>query len=238
MEISGEEVPDEVYKREWQYALASGEKLWYDGAVEYWSKQDRSINGVLGGYAVLHAPDIADSSAFLDGLSTLEDPPEMGTVVDCGAGMGRVTKAVLLPRFQKVDLVEPVANLLDEAKELMKKEPRAERYLLVGLQDFSPESGRYDVIWNQWCCLYLTDDDLVEYLQRCKAALRSHGVICCKENVVIDGVHVFDYDDNSVTRTDQQYKDIFARAGLQVARERRQTDWPSDMFPVMTYALR
>jgi protein N-terminal methyltransferase len=233
-----EPVPEEVYRREWQAVLASGEKQWYDGAVDYWSKQDRSINGVLGGYAVLHAPDIADSSAFLKGLSTLDEPPEMGTVVDCGAGMGRVTKAVMLPLFQKVDLVEPCENLLEEAKELMQDEPRAERYLLVGLQDFFPESGRYDVIWNQWCCLYLTDDDLVEYLKRCKAALRPRGLIVCKENVVIDGAHVFDYDDNSITRTDKQYREIFIRAGLELVRERRQTDWPADLFPVMTYALR
>merc|ERR1711985_173664 len=138
----------------------------------------------------------------------------------------------------RVDLVEPCANFLDEAHRLMNEEPRVERYLLVGLQDFFPESGRYDVIWNQWCCLYLTDDDLVEYFKRCKAALRPRGLICAKENVVIDGAHVFDYDDNSITRTDKQYRDIFARAGLEIVRERRQTDWPTDLFPVMTYALR
>jgi protein N-terminal methyltransferase len=236
--MANEPVPEEAYRREWQGALVAGEKQWYDGAVDYWSKQDRSINGVLGGYAVLHAPDVADSTAFLQGLSTLDEPPEMGTVVDCGAGMGRVSKAVMLPLFQKVDLVEPCANQLEEAQLLMKEEPRVERYLLVGLQDFFPESGRYDVIWNQWCCLYLTDDDLVEYFKRCKAALRPRGLICAKENVVIDGAHVFDYDDNSITRTDKQYKDIFARAGLEIVRERRQTDWPTDLFPVMTYALR
>lgn len=31
---------------------------------------------------------------------------------------------------------------------------------------------RYDVIWAQWVLLYLTDEDLVSFLQRCKKGLR------------------------------------------------------------------
>jgi protein N-terminal methyltransferase len=229
---------EEKYQREWQANLAGGTQQWYDGAVEYWSQQPRSINGVLGGYGTLHMPDSCASLAFIDELKKLTPPLHTGSVVDCGAGMGRVTKAVLLPRFERVDLVEPVRNLLDEAKQQLMKDERAERYLLVGLQDFHPEPGRYDCIWNQWCCLYLTDDDLVEYLKRCKVALKPDGIICCKENVVLQGPHVFDKDDNSVTRTDAQYRAIFEQAGLTLVHEQRQTDWPTDLFPLMSYALR
>ena len=37
-------------------------------------------------------------------------------MLDCGAGIGRVTKHVLLPRFNKVDLVEPARVQIDQAK--------------------------------------------------------------------------------------------------------------------------
>ena len=36
----------------------------------------------------------------------------------------------------------------------------------------SDRSARYDVIWAQWVLLYLTDEDLVAFLQRCKKGLR------------------------------------------------------------------
>lgn len=34
-------------------------------------------------------------------------------------------------------------------------------YHCMGLQDFDPEDGSYDVIWIQWALLYLTDDDCI-----------------------------------------------------------------------------
>ena len=43
--------------------------------------EERSINGVLGGYAVLHAPDVADSTAFLQGPPG-ERPQDFGTIDD------------------------------------------------------------------------------------------------------------------------------------------------------------
>ena len=34
---------------------------------------------------------------------------------------------------------------------------------------------RYDTIWAQWVLLYLTDDDLVLFLERCKKGLTRRG---------------------------------------------------------------
>ena len=36
--------------------------------------------------------------------------------LDCGAGIGRVTKNLLLPLFNTVDMVEQNADFLEEAK--------------------------------------------------------------------------------------------------------------------------
>ena len=38
------------------------------------------------------------------------------SAIDCGAGIGRITKETLLKRFKNVDLLEPAATLIDEAK--------------------------------------------------------------------------------------------------------------------------
>merc|ERR1719313_1412512 len=151
--------------------------------------------------------------------------------------MGRITKDCLLERFEICDLVEPTEKLIEEAKVFIDN-PRARNFFQIPLQDWTPEPDVYDVIWNQWVLLYLTDEHLVDYLERCKAAIRPSGMITVKENVVLHGRHVFDEEDNSITRTDLQYKQLFEAAGLELVLEQRQFDWPQDLFPVMMYALR
>ncbi|GMP48828.1 hypothetical protein CsSME_00016046 [Camellia sinensis var. sinensis] len=32
--------------------------------------------------------------------------------------------------------------------------------------EFTPEDGRYDVIWVQWCIGHLVDDDFVSFFKR------------------------------------------------------------------------
>lgn len=71
--------------------------------------------------------------------------------LDCGAGIGRISKRLLLPLFNTVDLVDVTQEFLDKAKTYLGEEgKRVGNYICGGLQDFVPESGRYDVIWIQW----------------------------------------------------------------------------------------
>ena len=86
----------------------------------------------------------------------------------------------------------------------------------MGLQEFTPEKGKYSVIWNQWCLGHLTDVDLVEYFQRCKEGLvPDGGVIIVKENLA-SGIDNFDGLDSSFTRTEKTLRGIFKKAGLQI----------------------
>ena len=62
----------------------------------------------------MHHTDIDTSAAFID---EFRDKIGNGRVLDCGAGMGRVTKHLLLPRFAKVDMVEPSKVQLDKGRE-------------------------------------------------------------------------------------------------------------------------
>lgn len=74
-----------------------------------------------------------------------------GCALDCGAGIGRITKRLLLPLFSTVDLVDVTQEFLDKAKPYLGEEgKRVGNYFCSGLQDFVPESERYDVIWIQW----------------------------------------------------------------------------------------
>jgi len=238
----GEDTDGRKYKdvgEMWGSELAGkeGRKSWYAGAADYWQAREATVDGVLGGYPETSDPDLRESQRFLELLQKTPGARRFERVLDCGAGMGRVTSGLLMNMFDSVDLVEPNKKLLEAAKAEI-TDPRAELFINEPLQDVRPQADRYDVIWAQWVLLYLPDDDLLQFLQRCRSAIRPGGFICVKENVVLDGEWMVDKEDNSISRTDSQYKAIFDRAGLSLFRELKQTCWPPDLIPVKMYALK
>ena len=114
------------------------------------------------------------------------------------------------------------------------------------MQDFARAAantnGEWDVVWVQWAIGHLTDVDMIDFLQRCRAALRPGGVICVKENVIQPGDNVafeLDTEDSSLTRSLDYYRCIFKQSGLSVILEVRQdaSDWPVGLLPVYMWAL-
>ena len=110
------------------------------------------------------------------------------------------------------------------------------------MQDWVPEKGAYDLIWNQWCLGHLTDVQLVAYFQRCKDGLRKTGEawIVVKENMSTEfrGRDVFDEEDSSVTRSDEKFRQLFKEAGLKIVATELQKGFPKELFPVRIYALK
>jgi len=125
-----------------------------------------------------------------------------------GAGIGRVTKDVLLHLFFDVVLLEPVQPLIAEALATsrtwkgIKDSEKSVLFIKQSLQSFNPSDSitedvvfahagapidprqpyGYDVIWCQWCLGHLSDRQLVRFLKQSKQALRPGGVIVVKEN--------------------------------------------------------
>lgn len=74
-----------------------------------------------------------------------------GCALDCGSGIGRVSKHVLLPVFSSVELVDMMESFLVEAQSYLQvNEDKVESYHCYSLQEFTPHLARYDVIWIQW----------------------------------------------------------------------------------------
>lgn len=86
-------------------------------------------------------------------------------MLDCGAGIGRVTKQVLIKAFDHVDLVENSAIFVKQAREeYLNAEIESGKVCEVrcsGLQNVEFEGtewdGRFDVIWCQWVLGHLTE---------------------------------------------------------------------------------
>lgn len=219
--------------------IVANEKTFYSNAEVYWREAPPTVDGMLGGYGSISNIDINGSKAFLlKYLGEGEGKTGTGCALDCGAGIGRITKRLLLPLFKTVDLVDVTQEFLDKAKTYLGEDnKRVGNYFCCGLQDFVPESGRYDVIWIQWVIGHLTDSHLVEFLQRCKKALCPNGLIVIKDNVSYEGV-VPDEVDSSVCRDLDIVRSLVTRAGLRIVHEEQQMNLPKEIYQVHTLAIR
>ena len=162
-----------------------GTSEWYSRSLGYWSQQEATCAGVLGGHPETSQQDLAASEAFLKALQ----PRTFEVALECGAGIGRITEGLLLTKCKKVDLLEPSTQLLEEARGRLKScrlLGSARHFLERSLQDVGELPDRYDLIWVQWVLLYLTDSDVITALGRLRDALRPDGLIVVKENCLLN----------------------------------------------------
>lgn len=92
------------------------DKLNYEKSKNYWSNVPASVNGMLGGFSCLTTMDIRDSNIFLKKLFQMKNGPLKRRVLDCGAGIGRITENLLCKHFEYVDLLEQNEKFLEKAK--------------------------------------------------------------------------------------------------------------------------
>ena len=226
---------------------------WYATAGEHWRGESGDLAGMLGGLDAVHDADLKASRRFLDellpsaeaeeeggGAAAAAAPVIDGVALDCGAGIGRVSEAVLLPRFRLVELLEAEPSFLEAARASLPA-ARVQAMHASGLQQFAPAAGvAYAAVWVQWVLNYVTDADLVGFLRRAAAALRRDGVLVVKESVARrrGGGFYADLGECSITRTDAHFRRLFGEAGLAVHASCRQPGMPRGLFPVRMYALR
>ena len=133
--------------------------------------------------------DLEHSRSFLDALRAARPSWQLRNALDCGAGVGRVTKHVLLRRCEHVCLVEPNGHWLTQSRRYLGKK-RALRcnFVRERIEDHAPScawepSRGYDLIWVQWTFQYLIDAHVVRALRRLRDGLCStNGMIIVKEN--------------------------------------------------------
>lgn len=221
----------------------------YIKSAKYWSGVDATVSGMLGGLSRVHRPDITGSKSILARFG----PTLRECALDCGAGIGRITKHLLLPHFTTVDMVEMTEKFLDASAAYI-GQPDAGRVgnrFCCALQDFTPSPGRYDIIWVQWVIGHLTLSATVEFLHRCAAGLRPcapaaastaaapvrRSVIVLKDNVYSGAKSDFDEVDSSFMRTHDELLTVFRKAKLRVLLDERQTNMPSYICPVYAFVL-
>lgn len=210
----------------------------YVKAQKYWSSVDPTVNGMLGGFSQISAKELQSSRAFLDDLYRCRPCPERKRALDCGAGIGRVTKGLLVNFFESVDMAEQDETFCETARTYIGETERLGEIHNTGLQDFEFEPETYDVIWCQWVLGQLKDHDLVDFFKRAQVGLKRHGLIVLKENFTRTEEVEVDIQDSSVTRPLSHMKVLVKRAGLRVVKAKRQAAMPDGLYPIHMLALR
>lgn len=214
----------------------------YMKAQKYWAEVPATVNGMLGGLGYISAIDIQGSSLFLRQLKALGNK----NALDCGAGIGRVTKNLLIPRFATVDMVEQDEKFSKKAldyctncdENTLNISKRLGTIYNVGLQKFSPEVGKYDLIWSQWVLDHMTDEDLLALFRRLRTGLTKNGYLVLKENVTSSKKMELDEVSSSVTRPLKTYERVLRDAGFRIIKTTLQQNFPKGLYPVYTLACR
>lgn len=84
---------------------------------------------------------------------------------------------------------------------------------------------------------HLTDNHLVDFLERCRKALRPKGLIVIKDNVAYEGV-VPDEVDSSICRDLEILQRLVSQAGLRIIHQEQQINFPKEIYHVHMLALR
>uniref|UniRef100_A0A8C4WC73 N-terminal Xaa-Pro-Lys N-methyltransferase 2 n=1 Tax=Gopherus evgoodei TaxID=1825980 RepID=A0A8C4WC73_9SAUR len=213
------------------YALTSevisGEMQFYARAKHFYWKVPATEEGMMGDYIELSNMDIESSREFL--RKFIGGPGKAGTehALDCGSGIGRVTKHVLLPVFKSVELVDMMENFLAEAQNYLQgKKDRVKMYYCYNPAEMSPIrwhwNGEPQPISVSSPVGYLTDKDL-EFLIRCQNGLKDNGIVILKDNVAREGC-ILDPLDSS-------------KSGLTILQQERQKGFPEQCVPVWMLAM-
>ncbi|TKC47334.1 hypothetical protein EI555_006389 [Monodon monoceros] len=197
------------------YALTSqvinGEMHFYARAKLFYQEVPATEEGMMGNFIELSNPDIQASREFL--RKFVGGPGRAGTdcALDCGSGIGRVSKHVLLLVFNTVELVDMMESFLLMAQNYLQvRGDKVETYHCYSLKEFTPPLGRYDAIWIQWV------SDLLAFLSRCRHGLKENGIIILKDSVA---------------------QSLIRRSGLVVLRQEKQDGFPEQCIPVWMFAL-
>jgi hypothetical protein len=161
------------------------------------------------GDATTSVNDVIHSLQLIDNIHADHPTWIIRNALDCGAGVGRVTKHVLLKRCNRVCLLEGCERWFKQIRRYLgKKRSQNCKFVLGQLEECSAleaccqgdirssNSRRsnngdrrgtkgeilFDLIWIQWTLQYLIDADVVSTLLRMRSALTSNGRLIIKEN--------------------------------------------------------
>jgi protein N-terminal methyltransferase len=211
----------------------------YESGVQYWSAQEPTVSGMLGGLDWTSGPDIAFSKTILERYIR-DHHLNTNSCADVACGIGRISTLLLSKYFKRIDLVDPVERFVLQAAAELTALGIDARPHACGAQDWHFEDS-FDCFWLQWVLMFLTEDDCLALLRRCKEHLNPNGMIVVKENTILSPKRqdaLWWEIDHSFARTLQHICDLCVEAGLRIDFSEQQPDWNPELLPVYCLVLK
>ncbi|CAB9499982.1 Lys N-methyltransferase 1 [Seminavis robusta] len=224
-----------------EYFYAKNNQWWQEGGYGGSTDDEEMVGDETS------SSDCLEGLAFLDGLIQKNNKDNKDKninaslmqhklAVDVGAGLGRVTKGILLKHYDEIHLVEGSSAYSKRSKiKLGKKKAKRCVFTQCYLQDINSQTlgtdRPIDLIWVQWTLQYLTDCDVIECLKILAESLRPVvGVLVVKENRPFGlqredrfqmDTPAGEYSRYDITRHDAHHRLLFRMAGLTVGSTER-----------------
>lgn len=221
--------------------LYSNKEAWYSLTKSHWEKCEGTDKGMLGGNIELNNIDIKESKKLIEDLIEKKFLNK-NSLLELGAGIGRVTKNLLKDYFEEIYILEQDKSFCEKAKSELKDFSNIKGIINSSMQNTFNNSEikdkKFSCIWIQWCIENIDDNDLVYLLSHCKLHLEDKGVVIIKENVVedTDKVDINDIDYSRV-RNDILFKNLFKKSSLKIFKHMRHPNWPKEFMDVSIYVL-
>ena len=216
---------------------------WYEKRKELWEDKSATIKEMVG-WEEINLPDIKCSNELVSGLIyTKQLVPN--SALDCGSGIGRVSKHVLVNYFKEIDLFEQNEKFVEKSKEELSSFTNVRSIQQCSLQLFEFNKRKYDLIWIQWCLENLEDEDLDLFISKCYNGLNDNGIVIVKENFFYptdEGPYKgkdYNYSDEdySKQRKDIFYINLFMKHKFKIIKHFLNPNYPSKIIPLIVYVL-
>lgn len=208
---------------------------WYNLSKARWEATSAEIKSVAGDFKGTHESDVEISCGLISDLIK-ENNLQTHRVIDCGAGIGRVTQYVLLNFFSNIDILERDEKFIKYCRKNFANNKSIANIYHESLESFK-YSNNYDLIWIQWCVEELMDDDLTNFLIRSKNALNKNGLIVLKENIISDG-RAFWQSIHQKIRSPELFAKIIKDCDLEIIKYYVQKDNLNEILDVGIFVLR
>jgi len=213
---------------------------------QYWQQQPLTYDS-MAGVSEINQLDIIHTIKTLNSIPNIS---KMESVLELGAGIGRITFQALYKFFTIIDIVERNPNFIAEVKltELKQNPKKIRKFICSSLEQFDIDLNtnsasnnintniKYDLIFIQWVLEYLTDDDLLSLLSKLKTVLNKEGEIVIKENV--NNNTIFINDEGSTIRTINKYNNIFVNSGYKVVYSEKVDYNREDLYDIYCWRIK
>jgi protein N-terminal methyltransferase len=214
---------------------------YYNETKKYWIRRLPTLRNMMNGYDRIAEADIQQSQLVLNHLLERNLTGDRKLALDCGCGIGRITKDLLLKNFDYVEMLDFNNAFIDDAKKnyLSSQEvSRVSRFHAANLEDFIPEENKYDCIWIQWVLEYMTDADVIEFFKRIKKSLKPKGICFIKESVLLEDGNFYSINTGGHLRTRQMFINLVRKSKMDFIIDAPADNMPADLNQLRIMVIR